>query len=1013
MKKIISFILVCSMVLTFVPSIMAAESGTVCDDYSINRIFGLGLIPHTTRADFQEDATITRGELAWVIETISKYQEMTNSTEFTWQFYGNSSLDNDILKLPPAPPAPTFQDVPASYWAYEIIEAVYAEGLMNGVSSTSFAPDNNVTIEQLAKCFVSILGYDSKAQYLGGYPAGYTKVANDLGLLRGIKSAGYVTNADLIVMIDNALDVRLMAIDGVVGDGNNEYLVHTSSEETFLTGILGLKRAEGVMTDNSVTSLFGKSKIDENQFLVDNVILKANPDFSGSLYDLIGREVECYYVADKKSKKADQIVYGALTGYDKATTIDAENFVGYSNGVISYFEDDKTEKISLSSLFALIYNGQALTAYDSSIFDIDNGRIIVVEGSGNGSDVVIIDEYDTWYVSGVDQKAQMVFNRLVKTEKNGSGESVKVGPAYVDFDEYKFITVVKPDGSAGEFADITPGTLLDVAINGDSLTIYINGKSVSALIDGTAVENGKTVLLSGDNEYVISTKYSKYEDKLNYKIGDELILYFDKFGTVSWMEINKESTVAAPVNYKVAYIMDIATDTQDMKNVILIRMFDCVEKKEVIYKCDTDRVVVSDSYGKEIIYRSANELSGAVGGYRGIIRYLVDDKFNITYIELPITDIHNQQDGKLTLIEEVADTDKDSGEEGSGTKFRYNNFGGKAISNANTLVFCVDTANTDNEDGYDVRTVGNTFTNEKYYNGYKIYTTNKGSRLGEFIVYFTKSKATTLNYNTGINFAIVKSVTNVYDEETSESVRAIKAFSSTISTSTTANNNDVLKLDPECKIYTPLSGEFKGQIEPGDIIFYGVNSEGFVDEIRIFWDQNGVNPDSPDGAPGTIVDSKGYYGVDDNEPAFGNDNVYTGDLTALPNPLCLATDATKGHVAKKSDGFGAGPLAIHYGFLARYRDSAIELTSQDITIDEYDPNGLDGKHITRVWTTPTNSIVVTLSGKNNVEVLQGGSVALNPFRPQDEYSQNCSRLIVFSNYAMMSKLIVINGYFEN
>ena len=174
MKKIISLLLTLCIILSLVPSVMASESVASSDQAVVDRVFGLGLIPHATKADYQPDAPLTRGELAWVLSNIYYYETNTLKSEFTWQFYGNSSLDNDFLKDAPVSANPTFTDVPSTYWAYNIIENVVSLGLMNGTTSDKFAPEANVKLEQLVKCLLVLMGYESKAEALGGYPAGYT-----------------------------------------------------------------------------------------------------------------------------------------------------------------------------------------------------------------------------------------------------------------------------------------------------------------------------------------------------------------------------------------------------------------------------------------------------------------------------------------------------------------------------------------------------------------------------------------------------------------------------------------------------------------------------------------------------------------------------------------------------------------------------------------------------------------------------------------------------------------------
>jgi hypothetical protein len=49
------------------------------------------------------------------------------------------------------PPAPSFSDVPASFWGYSYIETAYAHGIISGYTDGTFRPDNSVTRAQVAK----------------------------------------------------------------------------------------------------------------------------------------------------------------------------------------------------------------------------------------------------------------------------------------------------------------------------------------------------------------------------------------------------------------------------------------------------------------------------------------------------------------------------------------------------------------------------------------------------------------------------------------------------------------------------------------------------------------------------------------------------------------------------------------------------------------------------------------------------------------------------------------------
>jgi hypothetical protein len=51
----------------------------------------------------------------------------------------------------------TFQDVPAGHWASKYVEAAYREGIVNGVTTTEFKPEDQITREQMASMVVRAL----------------------------------------------------------------------------------------------------------------------------------------------------------------------------------------------------------------------------------------------------------------------------------------------------------------------------------------------------------------------------------------------------------------------------------------------------------------------------------------------------------------------------------------------------------------------------------------------------------------------------------------------------------------------------------------------------------------------------------------------------------------------------------------------------------------------------------------------------------------------------------------
>lgn len=69
----------------------------------------------------------------------------------------------------------TFDDV-KSHWAKEFIYIAASNGLISGVSENRFAPNENITYQQIAKIIVVLKGWENNAIKLGGYPDGYVNI---------------------------------------------------------------------------------------------------------------------------------------------------------------------------------------------------------------------------------------------------------------------------------------------------------------------------------------------------------------------------------------------------------------------------------------------------------------------------------------------------------------------------------------------------------------------------------------------------------------------------------------------------------------------------------------------------------------------------------------------------------------------------------------------------------------------------------------------------------------------
>lgn len=185
MRKILALFLAGVMVFSGV-SVFAENSsddeGVITQKPEIAQLYDMGIMHDVGSGPFQN---ITRAEMAKIV---------TQTLRMT-----------DVAMLN------TFTDVPDEHQYINEIGAVQSMKIMCGCGNDIFNPDSYITYYEAAKTIVSMLGYDALALQNGGYPHGYLKVANELGIILYPGADNFeIYKNDIAKMIIRAMDVPLM-----------------------------------------------------------------------------------------------------------------------------------------------------------------------------------------------------------------------------------------------------------------------------------------------------------------------------------------------------------------------------------------------------------------------------------------------------------------------------------------------------------------------------------------------------------------------------------------------------------------------------------------------------------------------------------------------------------------------------------------------------------------------------------------------------------------------------------
>lgn len=183
-----------SMILQLLVILMLLVNVSICNAFSdiedpelenaAATLERFGVISGYPDGSFGTDKPITRAEFARVIVAV------TNNSGVAYE-------------------ESNFSDVKDTNWAKAYINIAKTLGIVSGTSKNTFSPSGKITYQQAVKMIVSGIGYDEEAITAGGYPQGYIKVANDLGILDGIeyRASDEATRGDIALMLQKVLKV--------------------------------------------------------------------------------------------------------------------------------------------------------------------------------------------------------------------------------------------------------------------------------------------------------------------------------------------------------------------------------------------------------------------------------------------------------------------------------------------------------------------------------------------------------------------------------------------------------------------------------------------------------------------------------------------------------------------------------------------------------------------------------------------------------------------------------------
>lgn len=814
-KRIISLVLVFAMIL---PMVVLASSDDAQTEFTYaEEVFeGLGIINAET---YSPHTKITRGEFATLVSKLVLY----NSSSDMDKWYQNNFEPEDVTGA--LPESPLFSDVDGSHKHFTGIKTLVNMGYMKGIGGNVFAPDFRMTLTEGAKVVVSMLGYDEIASAVGGFPAGYTNVANKCKLFSEIGKSytDVMDSRDAVQLLYNAFDVDVKMALEIYDDE----LVYRDMGESFLNFFLKLEKAEGRITDNGYTSVAGaSSKVGSEMMTVGGKNLKYTTT-SESAVRYIGREVTAYYSIDKSNENA--CIY--VLPEDEVTTI--TDGTSFSGGVLSYTVNGKDYRTNIPRSTSVIYNGIYTDDYTNDLLTVENGTVDLIKYDGKYT--IIVRESVGVHVSNVAYDTGKVYNSI-KYSSLKHGKSVW---SLSEGDEYDAVLIFNERGKKIEIEDIVKGDILNVVASSDGKSIIEVHKQGAKALELELDSYTDEEFITRDSSYEFTPAYTNAINKTTLTPGETYKVYTDDNGRIVWITSGSQSIGKVAVytgsgsnssnGFDEDYVVRLFTEDKELKVFKLPEKITVNDKREDA----KDIFELLDPYtGKAVLYTAEEDIltsivTPAAYGEEGVSTwYHVSPSFNI-FRDVGIEPFSMQYY-----------------EPGDGASFG----GYFAYTSATRLVFTVPTseADFDNEKKFLINNPLSSSTSYKV----EAYSTIKNDPVPEVLIIYSDAKGSgTVKRNRGL---LITKVINTVDDE-GESVTAFKGYEimqNSLKEVTVPVSEDVimtkvkedysvtlLPIEPEkdtdVSKYGPLTYK---DLEPGDIIRYGTDSENRITTIRIAFD---------------------------------------------------------------------------------------------------------------------------------------------------------------------------------
>lgn len=485
----------------------------------------------------------------------------------------------------------------------------YAKGItaaakLNWISITDkFNPDNEIAINEAIKIVVSAVNYGERAQYSGGYPTGYLKEANRLGLFEGIVDAGDVLKPEQAkIIIYNMLTISNLEF-GFKQDKEGINTIYIPTDETILEAFYNIIEVEGIVNETPYNSFSYGSIIAENSKYI--YIDGMRYTYENASPGLLGKRVHAFI--EKDERRVVSMETDVKNNVFTRSLYDLE----MNNGKITYIsQNDRLKELKWNGGIA-VYNGRTLKSLEEGYFEEDGYAEFIDNNNDNLYDVVHITAYTYLNVGSIDR-----FNRRigdVDSEDNSLDFSACAEGMVKFYDE---------NGEEISVYGIENGMILRAVVPEDMVfgAVYVLKSSINGMVSSI----GEDFIKIDGEEYKTTKHFNKYI-KNDIVVGTKYDFYTDDYGYIINIKTEYDK-------YLYGFIMG-ATTTGVFDCSILLKVFN--ENNEFVVLEVSDRAYV-DGVEIENAQDTFSSISATIADdAKRMIKYKTNKDGKVSSIDFP------------------------------------------------------------------------------------------------------------------------------------------------------------------------------------------------------------------------------------------------------------------------------------------------------------------------------------------------------------------------------------------